>query len=138
MKNIQNVNANKNGYIDFCHQMTLQRGRPYQNLISSVLSSPLHTIRLYSRTMTKSFFRETGRKPHYTLFVVDSSFHEYDFRLPSHEKSPLSFIQKRSIERRRCRMQNEKHVRKTSAKMVYTLFAFRSFFVISLIFRYCS
>ncbi len=43
-----------------------------------------------------------------------------------------------SIERRRRRMQNKKPVRETSAKMLYTLFAFHSFFIISLIFRYCS
>ncbi len=42
-----------------------------------------------------------------------------------------------SGERRRRRTQNEKPVCKTSAKMLYTLFAFRSFFVISLIFLYC-
>ncbi len=44
----------------------------------------------------------------------------------------------RSVERRRRRTQNEKPVRKTSAKMLYTLFVFCSFFVISLIFHYCS
>ncbi len=43
-----------------------------------------------------------------------------------------------SVERRWRRTQNEKPVRETLAKMLYTLFAFRSFFVISLIFCYCS
>ncbi len=81
-------------------------------------------------------FRETGRKHPYTLFVIDSSFCEYEFRLPSNEKSPLSFVQKPL--RRAKTAQNEKPVRETSAKMLYTLLAFCSFFVISLIFRYCS
>ncbi len=44
--------------------------------------------------MKKFEFRETGRKQPYTLFAINSSFCEYEFRLPSHEKSPLDFVQK--------------------------------------------
>ncbi len=39
-------------------------------------------------------FAKRGQKHPYTLFVIDSSFRECEFRLPSNEKSPLSFIQK--------------------------------------------
>ncbi len=44
----------------------------------------------------------------------------------------------RSIERRWHRTHNKNPVCETSAKMLYTLFVFCSFFVISLIFCYCS
>ncbi len=50
--------------------------------------------------MTKSFFREKiwisrkGRKHPYTLFVIDSSFREYEYFVQSNKKSPLSFVQK--------------------------------------------
>ncbi len=56
--------------------------------------SPLHTIMTKSFFVKKFEFRETGRKHPYTLFVIDSSFCACEFCLPSHKKSPLSFVQK--------------------------------------------
>ncbi len=76
-----------------------------------------------------------GQKHPYTLFVIDSSFREYEYFVQSNEKSPLSFVQKSLCWAKTAQNAEWKTCsRKVGENALHTI---RSFFVISLIFRYC-
>ncbi len=93
--------------------------------------SPLHTIRLYSWTMTKSFFRKK-------IWILRNGV-----RTPLHTvRHRQQFLQVwiSSSEQRKIAFEfcpETAPLSEDGAKMLYTRFAFRSFFVILLIFRYC-